>query len=88
MLTLDFTGIIRTELHPNFLIKSKSENEFLISPVQAAYRPRMSTLDHIFVLQELFLEYRFINLLVHVGPKLASQTDPKASKIEPKSIEN
>ena len=37
----------------------KLENEFLLSSVQAAYRPRKSTSDHIFVLQELFLEYRF-----------------------------
>ena len=37
----------------------KLESEFLLSPVQAAYRPRKSTSDHIFVLQELFLEYRF-----------------------------
>ena len=35
------------------------ESELLISSVQAAYRPRKSTADHIFVLQELFLEYRF-----------------------------
>ena len=35
------------------------ESELLISNVQAAYRPRKSTADHIFVLQELFLEYRF-----------------------------
>ena len=38
---------------------NKLESEFLISPVQAAYRPRKSTSDHIFVLHELFLEYRF-----------------------------
>ena len=37
----------------------KVENEFLLSSAQAAYRPRKSTSDHIFVLQELFLEYRF-----------------------------
>ena len=37
----------------------KLENEFLLSSVQAAYRARKSTSDHIFVLQELFLEYRF-----------------------------
>ena len=35
------------------------EKELLLSPVQAGYRPKKSTVDHIFVLQELFLEYRF-----------------------------
>ena len=38
---------------------NKLESEFLISSVQAAYRPGKSTSDHLFVLQELFLEYRF-----------------------------
>ena len=37
----------------------KFENELLLFSVQAAYRPRKSTCDHIFVLQELILEYRF-----------------------------
>ena len=40
-------------------LMKKLENEFLLSSVQAAYRPRKSTSDHILVLQELFLEYRF-----------------------------
>ena len=35
------------------------EKELLLSPVQAGYRPKKSTVDHILVLQELFLEYRF-----------------------------
>ena len=35
------------------------EKELLLSPVQAGYRPKKSTVDLIFVLQELFLEYRF-----------------------------
>ena len=37
----------------------KLASEFLISSFQSAYRPRKSTSDHIFVLQELFFEYRF-----------------------------
>ena len=40
-------------------LMKKLENEYLLSSVQAAYRPKKSTSDHIFVLQELFLEYRF-----------------------------
>ena len=40
-------------------LMNKLENELLLSSVQAAYRPGKSTSDHIFVLQELFLEYRF-----------------------------
>ena len=35
------------------------ETKLLLSPFQCAYRPRKSAVDHIFVLQELFLEYRF-----------------------------
>ena len=35
------------------------ETKKLLSPTQAAYRHLRSTVDHIFVLQELFLEYRF-----------------------------
>ena len=35
------------------------ESKFLLSPVQATYRPRKSTVNHIFVLQELLFEYRF-----------------------------
>ena len=40
-------------------LMNKLESELLISSVQAAYRPRKSTADHIFVLQELFFDYRF-----------------------------
>ena len=35
------------------------ETRKLLSPTQAAYRNSRSTVDHIFVLQELFIEYRF-----------------------------
>ena len=35
------------------------EKELLLSPAQGGYRPKKSTADHIFVLQELFLECRF-----------------------------
>ena len=40
-------------------LMKKLENEFLLSSVQAAYRPRKSTSDHILILQELLLEHRF-----------------------------
>ena len=35
------------------------ETKKWLSPTQSAYRHLRSTVDHIFVLQELFLEYRF-----------------------------
>ena len=35
------------------------EDKLLLSTVQSAYRTRKSTVDNIFVLHELFLEYRF-----------------------------
>ena len=48
-----YEALIKTRL-VNWL-----ESESHISPVQAAYRKGHSTCDHILVIQELFLEYRF-----------------------------
>ena len=42
-------------------LMNKLESELLISSVQAAYRPRKSTADHIFVLQELFFDIALTN---------------------------
>ena len=46
-------------------IMFKLERDRIISKAQAAYLKHRSTADHIFVLQELFLEYRFNKL----GPR-------------------
>ena len=43
----------------------KLENDRTFSNAQAAYRINRSTADHIFVLQELFIEYRFNK----IGPR-------------------
>ena len=48
------------------------DKQYLLSPYQVAYRKNRSVFDHILVLHEIFLEYRFYK----VGPRGGSSKKP------------